>query len=162
MENNIKVREELWESVNGLSDEQLNEVVEEGKWTIVQVLEHLYLLEKKLARWIQNALLSNASNATENRPIHLAVNRTHKIEAPKVIVPSNEFQTMDQLKIKLADSREALINSIKGVSEDDLNKKSLPHPTFGFLSLNQWVSLIGFHEQRHIGQIEEIKESLKK
>ena len=159
MENNKKAREALLKSVSGLSDEQLNEVVEEGKWTIAQVLEHLYLIELDATHLIQEALLNNEYNQTKSKPVHLAVDRTYKVEAQANWVPSNEYQTLENLKQKLTNSREALIKSIQGVSEDDLNQKSIPHLAFGLLSINQWVSFIGYHEQRHIGQIEEIIEA---
>lgn len=161
MKNNIKVREEIWKSVSGLSDQQLNEVVEEGKWTIAQVLEHLYLIEKNIASNIQNALLSNEYNPTESKPVHLAANRTRKVDSPKNLTPSNEFKTFEDLENKLTNSRKALVDTLQGVSEDDLTQKSLPHGAFGMLSLKEWVSFIGFHEQRHLEQIEEIKQHLK-
>ncbi|HWI47473.1 MAG TPA: DinB family protein [Rummeliibacillus sp.] len=161
MENNIKAREALLKRVSGLSDEQLNEVVEEGKWTISQVLEHLYLIEVDATHVIQEALLNNEYNPTKSKPVHLAVDRTHKVKAQENWVPSNEHQTLENLKQKLTNSREALVKSIQEVREEDLNQKSLPHPAFGLLSINQWVSFIGYHEQRHIGQIEEIIKALE-
>ncbi|MGG0657852.1 DinB family protein [Rummeliibacillus pycnus] len=161
MNNNIKAREALLKSVSGLSDEQLNKEVEEGKWTIAQVLEHLYLLEVDATRVIQETLLNNENNPTKSKPVHLAVDRSHKVKAIEEWVPSNAYQTLENLKQKLTNSRDALVKSIQEVSEEDLDQKSLPHPAFGSLSINQWVSFIGYHEQRHIGQIEEIKEALE-
>lgn len=42
MEHNVQVRENLLNSVEAVSDAQLNEIVAEGVWTIAQNLEHLF------------------------------------------------------------------------------------------------------------------------
>ncbi len=157
MENNIKIREQIWKSISELTDVQLNEVVEEGKWTIAQVLEHLYLIEKLAVEGIQRTLKTDEKNPVKLRRIHLAADRSYKVQAPERLVPTDEFQTFEQIKNKLDSSREGLVQSIEGVSEEILNVKSMPHPAYGALSLNQWVSFIGYHEQRHLEQIEEIK-----
>lgn len=98
MENNKKTKEALLKSVSSLSDEQINEVVEEGKWTIAQVLEHLYLIEVDATRVIQESLLNNEYNLTKSKPVHLAVDRTYKVKAQENWVPSNEYQALDNLK----------------------------------------------------------------
>ncbi|WP_412547092.1 DinB family protein [Peribacillus simplex] len=41
---NENIREELLIAVKGLSDEQLDAHPEEGRWSIIQVLDHLYLM----------------------------------------------------------------------------------------------------------------------
>ncbi|XOS91711.1 DinB family protein [Brevibacillus laterosporus] len=43
------VRAELIETVDGLSDAEINQRAVEGVWTIGQVLEHLYLTETAVA-----------------------------------------------------------------------------------------------------------------
>lgn len=160
LQNNIKVRELIWESVSELSDDQLNKVVEEGKWSIAQVLEHLYLIEKMAVEGIQKALERSGVNPVKLRRIHLAADRSYKVQAPENLLPSAEFQTLKQLKNKLDTSRESLFKCVDGISIETLDEKSMPHPVYGALTLSQWVSLIGYHEQRHLGQIEEIKELL--
>ncbi|MFP3919723.1 DinB family protein [Lysinibacillus telephonicus] len=160
MKNNIKVREQIWQCVSEISDSQLNKVVEEGQWSIAQVLEHLYLIEKLAVEGIQEALASSEANPVKLRRIHLAADRSHKVQAPEMLRPSAEYQTLKQLKNKLDNSRETLLKCIEGVSVETLDEKSMPHPVYGALSLSQWISFIGYHEQRHLGQIEDIKELL--
>lgn len=157
MEHIIKAREQIWDSVNELSDDQLNVVFEDGKWSIAQVLEHLYLIEKLAVGGIERTLANGEINSVKLRKIHLAADRSIKVEAPEKLVPTAEFQTLEQLKKKLESSRESLFNCIDGVTEEILDGKSMPHPVYGALSLSQWISFIGYHELRHLGQIEEIK-----
>lgn len=160
MENNIKVREALWEAIEGLTNEQLNHVLEEGKWSIAQILEHLYLTELIVVRSFSEAVPITEDNPVKLRKVHLTVDRAQKINAPKFLVPSNEYQTLEQLKVKLKKSRESLEKFLGNASEHDLNGKFMPHPFFDKLTLKQWVEFLGYHEKRHIAQIEEMKEAL--
>ncbi|CAM3024164.1 DinB family protein [Paenibacillus sediminis] len=161
MEETQKAREQIWQSVSDLSDQQLNEHVEAGKWSIMQVLEHLYLTEQTVLKGISNALESEENNPTEPKPVHLVVDRTRKLEAPAHLVPSDTFTTLQEIKSKLDQSREALTTLVAGISEDDLKQKSFQHRNLGLLNVEQWISFIGYHEGRHLAQIEEYKEKLK-
>lgn len=160
MEKVIKVREEVLKSVSSLSDEQLNEVPEEGKWSIAQMLEHLYLMEMNTIDGILETLSKDEFNLTDSKPICHVLDRRIKRVAPDDLTPSRKFQTLNELKQKLETSRNRLIKSIERVCEEDLDQKSFIHRRFGLLSIRQWISLIGYHEERHLEQIEEIKEAI--
>ncbi|WP_410860827.1 DinB family protein [Peribacillus sp. SIMBA_075] len=47
---NENIRGELLIGVKGLSDEQLDAHPEEGRWSIIQILDHLYLMERAITR----------------------------------------------------------------------------------------------------------------
>jgi hypothetical protein len=160
MEGNNRIREALLASVNSLNDTQLNERVEESSWSIMEVLEHLFLIEMVVANAITNEVRSEESVKAKDKPIHLTVDRRHKVKAPSFLKPSGEFMTLEEIKRKLTESREALMNAVYGVEDIILEKKSFPHPVFGQLSLKQWVPFVGLHEKRHLEQIEEIKARL--
>ncbi|BDH60035.1 hypothetical protein MTP04_01650 [Lysinibacillus sp. PLM2] len=160
MENAQRVREDIWESVKGLSDEQLNMEVAEGTWTIAQVLEHLYLIEKVAIEGFTNIKRIDERNPVKIRRVHLIIDRSQKVDAPEFLVPKREFQTLVALKEKLQGTREIIVRKYKTYSERDLTEMAMPHPVFGSLTLGQWISFIGYHEKRHLAQIEEIKEAL--
>ncbi|PKC52562.1 hypothetical protein RhiirA1_481220 [Rhizophagus irregularis] len=101
MENAQKVRGEIWESVKGLSDEQLNMVVAEGTWTIAQVLEHLYLMEKVAIDSFPDIKKVDEKNPVKIRRVHLIIDRSQKVDAPEFLVPNKEFQSLVTLKEKL-------------------------------------------------------------
>jgi uncharacterized damage-inducible protein DinB len=161
LEDNKRIREEVLQSVSGLSDKQLNECVEDTSWTIVQVLEHLYLIERSITISISKQLVNEESLPTDEKPIHYAVDRSRKIQAPSFVTPSDDYMSLEDIKGKLTESRESLIKVVSEADESLLEQKSFPHPIFGLVSLKQWVPFIGFHEKRHLAQIEEIKEKLK-
>ncbi|MEK3889365.1 DinB family protein [Bacillus sp. FSL K6-3431] len=160
MEENKKIREDILLSVSGLSDEQLNEQLEEGRWTIMQVLDHLYLMERTVVHAISNQLANGDNKTVAEKPIQFTTNRSTKVDAPSIVVPSDDFITLAEMKNKLFESREALIDVENSADETLLEQRFYPHPMFGELSLKQWIPFIGLHEKRHLAQIEEIKEKL--
>lgn len=160
MEENNQIREEVLQSVSGLSDEQLNMQVQEGRWTIMQVLQHLYLLERAITFAISDQLANGQTKSISDKPIHLAVNRSTKIKAPSIVEPENKFITLVEMKKRLSQSREALTKVVDTADSSLLAQRAYPHPVFGELTLKQWIPLIGLHEKRHLAQIEELKEEL--
>lgn len=85
------------------------------------------------------------------------INRDVKVTAPDFATPSNDFATLDELKIKLAATHQGLMGIEKNA---DLEVKGFSHPVFGQMSLKQWIPFVGYHERRHILQIKEVREQL--
>ncbi|MGE7920600.1 DinB family protein [Viridibacillus sp. NPDC093762] len=160
LELNKSVREELLNSVSNLSDEQLNKEVEEGRWTIMQVLHHLHLIESGVTKAIQYTLEKGEKQSAKVKPIELTVDRSTKIKAPSFADPDARFITLQEMKDKLKESRHALLRVVSNSNKDQLKEKAYPQEIFGLMSLDQWVQFIGYHEKRHIEQIEELKEKL--
>ncbi|MED1205521.1 DinB family protein [Heyndrickxia acidicola] len=160
MDENQQIREELWKAVDGLSDEQLNKQVEKDHWSIIQILEHLYLTETAVTKSIAVELKNEESQPADNKPIHLALDRSTKIQAPAYARPSDKFQTLSEVKQKLQNARTKLIEVCNEADPFMLDQKSFMHPVFGPMSIRQWIPFVGLHEKRHLEQIEELKKSL--
>lgn len=160
LEQNKSIRDELLNTVSNLSDEQLNKEVEEGRWTIMQVLHHLHIIEDGVAKAILYTLKKGEKQSVKAKPIELTVDRTTKIEAPSFADPEAKFITLEEMKDKLKESRNTLLQVVSSSDKNQLKEKAYPQPIFGLMSLDQWVPFIGYHEKRHIEQIEELKEKL--
>lgn len=154
-----EVRKELLQSVSGLTDLQLNEK-QNGKWSIIQVLEHLYLTEKLIVDKLKDVMASDEEIEAEDKPIHLVINRDRKIVAPQFLTPSDDFITLTTIQEKLLTSRASLGEFLADADKEKMRKRSLPHRVFGLLNIKQWVEFIGLHEKRHLAQIEELKQEL--
>ncbi|WP_099157413.1 DinB family protein [Virgibacillus ndiopensis] len=161
MQRNEKVREALLVEVNEISDNDLNKKPDEKSWSIKQVLEHLFLMEGAIVKTIQDQLKNGEDVNADPKPIELTVDRSQKVNAPDYTVPSDEFFTLDEMKLKLEASRQGLLRLVANTDENELERKGFPHPVFGQMSLSQWIPFIGWHEKRHILQIQEIKEQLE-
>lgn len=157
---NDQAREELYKQVSQLSDEQINLKPTEDRWSIKQLLQHLYLMEGAVAKTIQSQLASDKQNLAQDKPIELTVNRSTKVEAPAFAVPTEEFASLEELQTKLSATHEALRQLSENTTEEQLEVKSYPHPVFGEMNLKQWIPFVGYHELRHIEQIKEVKEQL--
>lgn len=161
MKINDEARTKLLETVNGLSDEELNWKASEDKWSIRQVLEHLYLMEGGVAKTIQSQLTKEATSETADKPIERTVDRSTKVEAPDFAKPRDSFAAAAELKDKLKASHALLLQLEDTTPTEQLKERSYPHPVFGNMSLDQWIPFVGYHELRHIEQIQEVKEAMK-
>jgi uncharacterized damage-inducible protein DinB len=155
-------RMKIMESVKGLTDEELNQLVEEGTWTISQILMHLYLMEKEITKAIVKAIQEGEHLSATEKPVHLTAIRKKKFKAPVYSTPPNDYITYIELQAKLERSRKELLDVINRLTEEQLVNFSAPHPVFERLNIKQYVEFIGYHEDRHRQQIEDVKEWLQK
>ncbi|HET7579667.1 MAG TPA: DinB family protein [Bacillales bacterium] len=155
-------RKKVLAAVEGLTDEQMNVQVEQGRWTVAQVLEHLYLMERGVTGLIQQALADPKSvPASRKKPIENTVDRSYKVEAPGPFQPSDDFLSREKMLDKLQGSRDQLLAVVGSIDDQAvLTQKSFKHPVFGSMDLEQWIEFIGFHELRHLQQIEELTAKL--
>ncbi|NRD79851.1 DinB family protein [Bacillus sp. BRMEA1] len=158
-------RKELLSLLDGLSDSQLNWKPNENAWSIAQIVKHVATLEGTAAQIIQLGLDQEPNFAPSDIPLEkMILDRSKKFNAPERLHPLAEPKTLEQLKEMLHNSQEqflSALNSIKDVSLLDKTAPPRPHPVFGQMSTNQWILAVPLHEQRHIKQIEEVKEKLQ-
>lgn len=157
---NDQAREELLEQVSSLTDEELNQQPAADRWSVKQLLEHLYLMEGAVASLITEKLASEEQGLADDKPIELTVNRSTKVDAPDFAVPSDQFATLKELKEQLAHTHSALRKLYEQTPADQLEVRTYPHPVFGEMKLSQWIPFVGYHERRHIEQIKEVRQQL--
>lgn len=162
MKINDEARAKLLETVSGLTDQELNEKPADDKWSIKQILEHLYVMESVIIKTIQSELQTGNYKKASDKPIERTIERSIKIKAPDFAQPSDDFKTLEELTSKLSATHDLLKMISETVPPENLDEKSYPHPVFGNMSLKQWIPFIGYHELRHIEQIEEVKAFLKR
>jgi len=160
MKVNEEAREALLNSVRDVQHEPFNQKSASDEWSMKQILEHLYLMEGAIANNIEKQLASGKEEEAKKRPIELSVDRSTKVEAPNAFQPTDDEASILEMEEKLATSHQALQKIANEYSEATLAKKAMPHPAFGKMSLDQWITFVGYHEERHTKQIEEVKEKL--
>jgi uncharacterized damage-inducible protein DinB len=162
-EQTYEARKELLQLLKSISEGQLHQKAAEERWTVSQNVEHLYLIENKITNGLKKAV--QADIQVDEKELDLAkilANRTYKVQAPEDIVPSSHPYTKEELIQMLEQSRTNLNTFIQEADEDALHKYGFNHRRIGYLSAQQWVQLIGYHERRHINQIEETLRLLTK
>ncbi|GED14972.1 DinB family protein [Aneurinibacillus migulanus] len=157
-DNLYETRNNLVKEITLLSNAQFNSKPDMNKWSIAQVCHHLVLVEKASIKAITWGLKGIDSAQKERKKVHLILDRTKKINAPKIVEPDVEPFEVQQIIDLLNDSRKKLITFLSTIEDKSiLAEKSVKHPAFGELPLDQWIEQIYLHEQRHIEQIKEIK-----
>ncbi|MBO8172260.1 MAG: DinB family protein [Bacillaceae bacterium] len=156
-----EARQEIYEFVSRFSDETIKKKPDASTWSMLDNLEHLYYSEKLMTTLIKEALDKNErKRAEKEKPIHLTLDRTNKVDAPDFIQPKGTFASVEAAKASLDESRAALMALLQSCDESDLLENSVKHPFFGTMSVAQVVEFIGLHERRHLEQMREIEELL--
>ncbi|WP_174732601.1 DinB family protein [Mesobacillus harenae] len=150
-------REDLYSSIDGLSNEQLNRKPAEDRWSISQVLYHLAQTERFFVSLLEKEGSSDEGPVKE-RNLEKYTDRSVKVKAP--IEPKSDYFTFEELAARLDRARDNTAAFLSKSDDQTLASKSLQHPVLGPLSLKQTAEFIGIHEKRHIAQIEEIKAEL--
>ncbi len=167
-----RTRARLYTTVEGLSEEQLAYSPAPDRWCVAELIEHLSIVESGVVRVVER-LLSNAEeaeasdtstvNAGTFEPVSVEefVERARgvKLEAPERVRPTG-LPLADSLT-RLKDSRAALHALRPRIDRADGRALRFPHPAWGPLDLYQWLLFVGAHEDRHLAQIEALKETMK-
>jgi hypothetical protein len=150
--------------LDGLSNDQLNWRPNDSTWSIAQVVEHIAVVEEGTSKVISLGLEQVPSFQVTDMPLEeLVLDRSKKIVAPERLHPSTAPKNLAELKAILLNSREAFLSTIGNIEDVAVLDKTSPpvaHPVFGRMSTAQWITLTPLHEERHIKQIEELKNLL--
>jgi hypothetical protein len=164
-----RTRTRLLSAVEGLSEEQQAFSPAPDRWSVAELVEHLSIVEGNVVR-VLDKLLGKAEESGEAPvtpdvfdPVSIEefVERARvvKYEAPERIRPVG-LPLADSLS-RLKDSRAALHALRPRVECADGRALRFPHPAWGPLDLYQWLLFVGAHEDRHLAQIEALKEAMK-
>ncbi|MEW9673476.1 DinB family protein [Ammoniphilus sp. 3BR4] len=157
-DNLYETRNNLVKEITSLSYTQFNGRPGMNKWSIAQVCHHLVLVEQATIKAIAWGLKEVDNTQKERKNIHLILDRTKKIKAPNIVEPDVEPFEVQSIIDLLNDSRKKLLTFLSTIEDKSiLAEKSVKHPAFGELPLDQWIEQIYLHEKRHIEQIKEIK-----
>lgn len=131
----------------------------EGCWSILQVAEHIAAVEQRMLRAIQSG--SEKTSAPDfERDAKLAVaakNRERKLQAPEMVIPKGRWFTLAECAEAFEQSRAKTLNFAR--TAENLRGKSIDHPLLGEIDGCQAMLVMASHAERHVAQIEEIKQS---
>ncbi|CAN5175175.1 hypothetical protein BH20ACI1_BH20ACI1_25360 [soil metagenome] len=159
---NDKVREQLKQMIENLPAEKANFSPEGEKWSIAHLVEHISIVEEGMSK-ISAKLLTQAqtagkkadgtANLTANFAAKAAEARDLKLEAPEQVRPTGK-QTIAESLARMEENRKRL-DQLRPLFESvECSDFTFPHPFMGELNANEWLTLIGGHEARHLRQLE--------
>ena len=163
-----ETRARLVGAVEPLTAEQLGFRPSPEKWTVAEIVEHLSITEGRVARMLGVMVTKLGPDAAraEGSPFapvsieqFVELSRTEKYQAPDEIRPKGA--PLEDSLAALRDSRSMLRDLRDRAELIDGTRARFPHPVWGPLDLYQWLAFVGAHEQRHLHQIEAVKEVMK-
>jgi hypothetical protein len=163
-----RARTELLVTVDAVPEPLREARPSEAAWSVAEILEHLMMVERSVAKLVAlkgGELQSQAQpprEAPEMVPVDLSrfmTDRSTRIDAPERVVPRGELSAAESLAA-LLQTRGMLLDQLHTVDGLALSAVSHPHPLFGPLDLYEWIQMIGWHELRHAEQIREVAAQL--
>ncbi|ASS67429.2 MULTISPECIES: DinB family protein [unclassified Paenibacillus] len=155
-------RSELVEEVHAIPVERLTQKPAGGGWSVMEILEHLSLLEARIVQGIQASLLAPERGDLRPAPLELVKDRSRKLQAPSQAEPSGRFHTLADALEALNGVRQSTLEALaSSIGTDAMDSHGFDHPAFGPMSAKQWVELIPLHEARHLDQIREVAAGLQ-
>ena len=131
----------------------------ENSWSILQVAEHVAAVEQRMLRGLQTSQdKTSAPDFDRDAKIAAGVrNRANRLQAPEMVVPKGRWFTLAECKKAFEECRANTIDYAK--KAENLRGKSFMHPLLGEIDGCQALLVMASHADRHVQQIEEIKQS---
>ncbi len=155
------VREEIYRTIEGKSDEELLAPPPGGGWSAAEVLDHLRRAEGGLVRGLEaqqrGEPLKVPRRAWWYRIPMGFVFLPVRFPAPKPVRPKPRGDLKPrEILAKLRESRAGLLAFADRVGEEKFRKVLLPHIVLGRFHGPDWFRFIARHEARHLGQIRRV------
>ncbi len=158
LENLGTTRNKLLDSLDGLTEDQLNAKPRTGGPSIGQIVHHLYVSERETATLVLNALQSRSERVEEKDTPFLTACLQEGCSGYKAT--TDRFSKADLIRL-LEESRFRDLQSVfNETHEYVLAERSLEHAPFGRVSLKNLIDTIWIHDELHGKQIATIKQSL--
>jgi hypothetical protein len=151
-------------ATKGLSDVQWNFKSAPDRWSIAEVMEHLAATEDMIRGLVQEQVMKTAAipardpaelKKIDDSVIAMVPDRSHKMQAPDPLKPTNRFGSPEEAEKHFVDSRATTEEYLK--STPDLRAHAIDSPMGMKLDAYEWVLLIAAHSERHTKQILEVK-----
>jgi hypothetical protein len=152
------------DATKGLSDEQWNFKQAPDRWSVAEVMEHLAAAEDLLRGMTQEQVMKTAAIPTrdpaelkkiDDSVVAMVPDRSHKVEAPEPLRPTNRFGSPAEAEKHFLESRATTEEYLK--STPDLRAHAVDSPMGMKLDGYEWILLIAGHSERHTKQMLEVK-----
>ncbi|MCS7023476.1 MAG: DinB family protein [Bryobacteraceae bacterium] len=160
-------RKMFLDAVAGLTPAQWEFKPAPEVWSIAEVAEHITLSEDMLFEIAtQRALKAPTEPLSDFAPrgfrddeklLAAVLDRSTKVKAPEALTPRRSFPTPADLISEFKRRRDRTLEYVR-TTEAALRAHRFPHPVLGPLDAYQWLLLVSAHCERHILQLNEVKQ----
>lgn len=155
-------RKILYDAVNSVRPELRGMRPGEDRWSVAEILEHLIRVETAIAGLVRAAAASEDPVPEEEFNSvgrEVVLDRSTKVQSTEGSRPTGTLGWTEALA-GLASSRRAMEGAVRLAGVAGLARMRAPHPLFGVLDGEGWVSFVGSHEERHAEQVREVGAAL--
>ena len=155
-------RHDLLERLRGSSPEQLAFHPPGGGWSLLEVAEHMVIVEEAVGQQIQkNEVL--AERRTPSEWVRLRLMRFWlgvglRARAPRRVRPEGHA-SLDEIEQRWAALRQQLRGNLETVTAEDLDRLIARHPVAGNVTLADSVSFLEQHFDHHLRQMKRVREA---
>ncbi len=145
-------------SVAGLTPEQLHFKPSPDRWSIYECAEHITVSEDLMLEALQKIVNSPPSaalkpKATDARVLGYGTDRSHKTKTEKAYEPTGRWNDLDEILAHFTASREKTLEFARTMPADLRDHLTENKTMDGY----QWLLILSAHTQRHVLQINEVK-----
>jgi hypothetical protein len=152
------------DATKGLSDAQWSFKAGPDRWSIAEVMEHLAAAEDLIRGMDQEQVMKSPAisprdpaelKKIDDGVVAQVADRSHKIQAPEPLKPTNRFGTPADAQKHFLESRLETEEYLK--TTPDLRAHAIDSPMGVKLDGYEWILLIAGHSERHTKQMLEVK-----
>lgn len=131
----------------------------EGGWNILQILEHLYLTDKRIiqimAQPSEAVAASDEVFGDAKLKDFMVTQRGRRIEAPDALKPTGAVRDLGEFETLFLKTRNELKEAVESgkIQMDDKLRK---HRIFGDMTQRDWIYFLIHHTDRHVEQIKDL------
>jgi DinB superfamily len=158
-----QTKEQLLKDVQGLTDAQLEYKPAPDRWSVIECVEHITLIEKAILEGEQQLVQQPANperrkdiKITDEQLIKNVEDRSHKVKAPESGIPKHSYSSNAETIKAFTDQRDKLIEYVTS-TKDAMRDHIMDHPALGPIDAYQLLLLDAAHTNRHTQQLEEVK-----
>ena len=155
-------RQDVLAAINGLSDVQAAMRPAENRWSVLECIEHLVIVEARFQGWIDAGKKLETAHPDPEKEASLTArvtDRTMKAEAPEAVRPTGRFTTLDAGRGAFNDARDRSVRMARERG-GELYAVGAAHPRFGPMNGIEVLYLMAGHARRHAAQIRENRATL--
>jgi hypothetical protein len=157
-------REEFLKTVQGLTEADALAHPQAGRWSVLECVEHVTMVEERFVGRIEKAPREGAPEINPQHEADLAArvkDRTNRAEAPEFVRPTGRFQSLADALDSFHAVRARTIR-FAGDNAADLYLLAESHPRFGPLNGIEFLVMMNSHVLRHAAQLRELRSALGK
>jgi DinB superfamily len=154
-------KKDVLDATKNLSPAQWNFKSAPDRWSIAECMEHIAAAEDYIRGMVESGVMrAPAVPGRDTAAIDAGIianvpDRSHKVQAPEVIKPTNRFGSPQASVDHFVESRATTETFLK--TTPDLRDHAADSPTGQKWDAYEFILLIAAHSERHTNQIKEVK-----